>query len=393
MKEHYDVAIIGGGLIGSASAYFLANNADFKGRVVVLERDKTYRESASALSTSGFRQQFSTPVNIALSGFSIDFIRNADQWLAVDGVSPGIKPNEAGYLNLGGADAVTAFTANNQLQRSMGVDVVLLEPAELRQRFPWLNVEDVAIGSLGLSGEGWMDAYLLLTAFRNKARRLGANYLYEEVVGLAPEPNQTYRLRLSSGTEISADHVVSAAGTRGPQIASMLGIELPVATIKQSVYMFESPFDCGKAPYIFTPDGLFFRREGADYLCGLGIGATPPVVDLGDFAVDYSMFEEEVWPRLAHRVAGFEAARMKSSWAGHYDMSMFDHNPFIGGVDGHPRFYLATGFSGHGMMQSPGVGCALSELITYGDYRSLDLSDLAFSRLQSQPAAIEQIQY
>jgi FAD-dependent oxidoreductase domain-containing protein 1 len=393
MSEHFDVAIIGGGLVGSATAYFLARNPDFQGRVVVLERDKTYREAASALSTSGFRQQFSTAVNIALSGFSIDFIRQADQHLSLDSEAPGIRPHEAGYLYLGGPESVDTFTANNRLQRSLGVDVVLLEPAEIKRRFPWLNLDDVAIGSLGQSREGWMDAYLLLAAFRNKARSLGADYLYDEVVDLAAEGGQGYAIRLAGGGQIRAAHVVNAAGTRAPRVAAMLGIDVPVAPVKQMVYMFESPFDCGQAPFMFTPDGVFFRREGADYLCGLSIGAKPQPVDLTDFAVDYARFDEELWPRLANRVAGFEALRLKRSWAGHYDMSMFDHNPFIGAVAGHPGFYLATGFSGHGMMQSPGVGCALSELIIHGEYRSLDLSDLAYSRLQHQPASVETIQY
>jgi len=393
MKQNYDVAIIGGGLMGSATAYFLARNPDFKGRVLVLEKDKTYREAASALSTSGFRQQFSTPVNIRLSQFSIAFIREANRWLEVDGVSPGIAPNEAGYLYLGGPDAVTAFTTNNHLQRSLGVDVVLLEPAELSRRFPWLNVDDVAVGSLGLSGEGWMDAYLLLTAFRNKARQLGADYRYEEAADLTREADQAFCVHLASGEKISADHVVNAAGTRAPLIARKLGIEVPVAPVKQTVYMFESPFHCDNAPFVFTPDGLFFRREGADYLCGLGIGAKPLVAELSDFEVDYTTFETEVWPKLAHRVAGFEALRAKRSWAGHYDMSLFDHNPFIGPVAALPRFYLATGFSGHGMMQSPGVGCALSEQIIYGEYRSVDITELAFSRLENQQTSLELIQY
>ncbi|HET6565156.1 MAG TPA: FAD-binding oxidoreductase [Xanthomonadales bacterium] len=393
MKEHYDVAIIGGGLVGSATAYFLARNPDFRGRILVLERDRTYRKSASALSTSGFRQQFSTGVNIALSRFSIDFIRKADRWLGLDGASPGIRLNEAGYLYLGGPESVPAFTANHRLQRSFGVDVALLEPAEIKQRFPWLNLEDVAIGSLGLSGEGWMDAYLLLTAFGTKARSFGVEYRFQEVVGLGIEQDERFSIRLAGGGQIHADHVVNAAGTRAPGIAKMLGIDVPVAPVKQAVYMFESPFDCVNAPFVFTPDGVFFRREGNEYLCGLGIGSNPAVVDLDDFEVDYARFEEVLWPRLAYRVAGFEALRLKRSWAGHYDMSLFDHNPFIGRVAGYLRFYLATGFSGHGMMQSPGVGCALSEMIIYGENRSLDLSDLSFNRLQQQPAAIELIQY
>ncbi len=391
--EHYDVVIIGGGLMGCSSAYFLARNPDFQGRILVLEKDRSYQQSASALSTSGFRQQFSTAVNIRLSRFSIEFIREANQQLSRDGESPGIEPVEAGYLYLGTADAVPAFIENNQLQRSLGVDAVLLEPAEIHARLPWLNLEDVAIGSLGLSGEGWMDGYLFMTAFGRKAQQLGVSFAYEQVESLANSGQDGFSIKLASGRQVTADHVINAAGTRAPAIAKMLGVELPVAAIKQCVYLFDSPFDIGKSPYIFTPDGVFFRREGSGYLAGLSIGKEPATVAVDDFEMDFEVFEEELWPKLAFRVPPFEELRLRTGWAGHYDMSMFDRNPFIGRVPGVDNFYVATGFSGHGMMQSPGVGCALSELVCYGDYRTLDLSELGIQRLQSEQANVERIQY
>ncbi len=394
MTETYDVAIIGGGLMGSATAYFLATNPDSPGRILVLERDRSYRQSASALSTSGFRQQFSTPVNIRLSQFSINFIRQADELLTVDGDSPGIAPVEAGYLYLGGADSVTAFTENNKLQRALGVEAILLDSTELRKRFSWLNVEDVAIGSLGLSGEGWMDGYLFMNAFRRKAQSHGVNYCYEAVTNLEPRAAGGFSLALSNGTVVEAQQVVVAAGTHTPQITQMVGVNLPVAPVKQTVFTFESPFQVGDAPFIFTPDGLFFRREGKEYLVGRGIANQPLPVDHEDFTVDYSVFDEFIWPRLAYRVAGFEQLRLRSAWAGHYDMSFYDHNPFIGPVSGVPGLFMACGFSGHGLMQSPGVGRALSELISYGEYRSLDLSELGHQRLFSDTAPkAELIQY
>ncbi len=391
--KHYDVVIIGGGLMGCSTAYFLARNPDFRGRILVLEKDRSYQQSASALSTSGFRQQFSTAVNIKLSRFSIEFIRQANQHLARDGESPGIEPVEAGYLYLGADDAVPAFTENNQLQRSLGVDAVLLEPAEIRARLPWLNLEDVAIGSLGLSGEGWMDGYLFMTAFGRKAQQLGVSFAYEQVESLAGTGQGSFSIKLASGRQLTADHVINTAGTRAPAIAKMLGVDLPVAPIKQCVYLFDSPFDVGKSPFIFTPDGVFFRREGSGYLAGLSIGKEPAPVAVDDFEMDFGVFEEELWPRLAFRVQPFEELRLRTGWAGHYDMSMFDRNPFIGRVPGVENFYVASGFSGHGMMQSPGVGCALSELVCYGDYRTLDLSELGIERLQSEQANVERIQY
>lgn len=302
MTETCDIAIIGGGLMGSATAYFLASNPDFQGRIRVLERDRSYRQSASALSTSGFRQQFSTPVNIRLSQYSIDFIRQADECLSVSGDSPGITPVEAGYLYLGGPESVGAFTENNTLQRALGVDAILLDSAELQKRFPWLNVDDVAIGSLGISGEGWMDGYLFMNAFRRKAQSLGVTYCYEAVASLQVKDGGGYRLGLANGKVLEAQRVVVTAGTHSPQILQMVGVELPVAPVKQTVFTFESPFQTEAAPFIFTPDGLFFRPEGKEYLVGRGIGKQPLPVEHADFSVDYSVFDEFIWPRLAYRV-------------------------------------------------------------------------------------------
>ena len=143
-------------------------------------------------------------------------------------------------------------------------------------------------------------------------------------------------------------------------------------------------------PYVFTPDRLFFRPEGSSYIAGLGISDHE---EMTDAEVDYGLFEEEVWPKLAFRVSGFEEARLRSAWAGHYDMILFDHNAFVGCVPGLAGFYLANGFSGHGLMHAPGIGRGLCELVVYGEYRTLDLSELSVSRIAAGAPISESIQY
>lgn len=391
MTEGYDVAIIGGAVMGSAVASFLSTNADFDGRIVVVERDQSYAYAATARSTSGFRQQFSTAANIKLSRWSADFLAHADELLAVDGVIPGIGITESGYLYLGGPDNVAGFEANHALQRALGVDVALLDPRELKRRFPWLNTGDLAIGSLGLSGEGWFDGYLLMRAFMAKARANRVDYLFDPVTGLTYDEH--YQLQLSSGAQLTASRLVLTAGAWTPGLSAQLELEIPVRPVKQSVFRVESPFNAPDMPFVFTPDGLFCRPEGGEYLAGIGIRDDADEAALDDFEADHSLFEAEIWPRMAHRIRAFEEARFRGAWAGHYDLSDFDHNPFVGAIDTHPGLYIATGFSGHGIMQAPGIGLALSELITYGQYKTLDLSDLSYARIAAGRPVREGIQY
>lgn len=390
MQDTAEVVVIGGAAIGSAIAYSLSENPDFSGRVIVLEKDRTYQQAASSLSTSGVRQQFSSAVNVKLSQYTQEFLREVDEHLAVDGDPSGVVFHQNGYLYLGAPEAAGAFEANNLLQRSLGVDVRLLDPAELGRRFPWLTLDDVAVGSFVGAGEGWLDGYILTNAFKRRACANRVEYRYIEATGLLSDGARITGVRCADGTEIAAAHVVNAAGAEGRRVAAMAGVDIPVRNVKQMVFAFESPIPPVAMPYTFTPDRLFFRPEGGAYIAGLGIASDE---EMTDFDVDYAIFEDEVWPKLAFRVTGFENARLLSAWAGGYDMSLFDHNAFIGAVPGLAGFYLANGFSGHGLMHAPGIGRALSELIVYGAYRTLDLSDLAITRIKAGMPIRENIQY
>ena len=392
MSDSCDVLIVGGAVMGSAVAYFLSENPDFRGKVIVLEKDRTYGAAASARSTSGVRQQFSSAVNVALGAFAAEFLREAGLHLDLPGEPSGVVFQERGYLFLGDASMVGAFEANNRMQRSLGVTVDLLEPAQLQERFPWLNVEDIAIGSIARDGEGWLDGYMLMNAFKRRARANGVEYRYVEATDLVRDGDRVVGAVCADGSRIAAGHVVNTAGGSGREVALMAGVELPLRNMKQMMFTFGSPFAAADVPFVFSPDGVFFRPDGQDYMGGIGIDQEL-IVEAGDFEVQYERFEEEVWPKLAHRVPGFEETRLRGGWAGHYDMNLFDHNAIVGRVPGVQGFYLANGFSGHGLMQSPGVGRGLSELIVYGAYRSLDLTDLSFERILANAPMRELIQY
>lgn len=383
--ENFDVVIAGGAAVGSSAAYFLASQADFKGSVLVLEQDFSYEKCATALSAASIRHQFSTPGNIQLSQFGTQFIKHIGDYLSVDGESPAIGFHEGGYLFLATNAGRDILESNHRVQRSLNADVVLLTPEQLQQRYPWMRTDDLYAGSLGLSGEGWLDAYSLMQGFRRKAISLGVQYRQARVVGLQRQGRQIQSVRLSDGTSVNCGMFINAAGTGASALAQSADIALPVQAHKRCVFHFTSSAQTPHCPMVIDPSGAYFRPEGSGYICGI---SPPPDQDppSDDFEVQHALFDDVLWPALAARVPGFEAMRLKNAWAGHYDMNTFDHNVILGPHPEVDNLLFANGFSGHGMQQSPGVGRALSEWVTYGEYRTLDLSAFGWQRvLENRP--------
>jgi len=386
--EHYDVVIVGGAVTGSSVAYHLAANPDFDGRVLVVEKDPSYQFCASALSAASIRQQYSTAVNVAISLYGIQFLRELGERLAVDGERPEIGLNEGGYLFLATPEGRAILEENHQVQVANGADILFLEPPLLLERFPWLNVDDIAAGTWGRTGEGWFDGYGLMQAFRRKARAEGVVYRAAAVTGLERNGSRVTKVKLEDGSELSCGIVVNAAGAGGAAIAQAAGIEIPVRNKKRMIFSFDCQDPIPNCPLMVDPSGFYVRPEGKGFICGL----SPPSdqdPDSSDFEVDYNFFDEEIWPSLATRVPAFERIKLGRAWAGHYDMNLFDHNAFVGPAPGIDNFYLANGFSGHGLQQSPAIGRGLAELIVYGEYRSLDLTALSFQRLIDNKPLVE----
>ncbi|WP_119273178.1 NAD(P)/FAD-dependent oxidoreductase [Taklimakanibacter deserti] len=387
MHKTYDVVIIGGGVIGSAIAYFLSANADFTGRIAVVERDPFYASSSSSLSTSAIRQQFGTRANILASSFSIDFLRDAGRHLSIAGDKVDIGLREPGYLILGRPDQAGIFQSKHAIQRGCGLNIELLNDEQLAERFPWLNTDGLAIASYGLEKEGWFDGPGLLQAFKRAARTHGVDYVAGDVTGLTMHGRTVAAALLQGGDRLSAGTFVNAAGAWSSAIALMAGFSLPVVPRKRCVFVFDSPEKLGDAPFLLDASGVFMRPEGHLYICGV----TPPNENADDdfsLDVDYDLFDELIWPALAHRVPGFERLKLLRGWAGLYEYNKFDHSAIIGCHPEVRNLVLATGFSGHGMMHAPAAGSGVSDLILHGEYRSIDLSDFAFERVaQNRPIA------
>jgi sarcosine oxidase len=380
--QRAEVVIVGGAIVGSAVATFLALRGDWDGRVVVVERDPTYRTASTTLSAASIRLQFSTPLNIEISRFGISFIRDLDRWLGVPGSpSPEIDFVEGGYLFLATAAGLPILEANHATQRAYGVNAALLDPGELRRRFPWMSVDDLAGGSLGLSDEGWFDAHALLQAFRRRARALGVEYLAGEVVAVERDGSDVRGVRLADGRRLEAGVVVNAAGPRAAEVAAMAGLELPVRPRKRFVYHFDCRARLGPAPLTINPGGVYFRPEGPAWIGGFSPRAGDADPDTLDLEVDRAPFEAVVWPELARRVPAFESLRLLDAWAGHYEVNTLDHNAIIGPHPDLPGFLFANGFSGHGLQQAPAVGRGLAEWIVAGRYETLDLTPLGYARI------------
>lgn len=377
-----DVAIVGGGIMGSALAYWLTR-LDPNMSVVVVERDPTYSTASSTLSAASIRQQFTTPVNIRISQASIGFMRQADELLEVPGGVVDIGLKERGYLYLARTSELAALRRAHAIQREFGADVALLGTSELAARFPWLQTGDLVAGSFGLSGEGWFDGYALLSAFRAKARAQGVTYQRGEVSAMDVKSGRIECVRLADGGRVASRFVVNAAGPWARSVARLAGFDLPVAARRRTVYVIGCRARLEPFPLLIDPSGFWIRPEGFSYIAGM-----PPETDPDDAPLepDYDAFESVLWPALAERIPAFEAAKLERAWAGYYEMNLFDHNGIVGFHPQIGNLLLLNGFSGHGIQQAPVVGRGVAELICHGRFVTLDLSDLSYERmLENRP--------
>lgn len=389
MQDSYDVVIVGGAVIGSAVAHYLTANPDFTGSVLVVERDPTYATSSTSLSSSSIRTQFSNAINVRISQYGSEVIRNFADMMTAGDDRPDLNFHAGGYLFLASTpEGIQTLRENHEVQRACGADVVLWTPDELADAFPHLRVDDILLASYGRSGEGWFDNTGLMQGFKGKARVQGAEYVTDEVVAIDSAAGRVNSVTLKSGRKIGAGWIVNASGPRAALTARMAGLDIPVEPRKRTSFVFDcarSPegsarVNDGRLPLMIDISGAYCRPEGKFFLTGC-----PPredvAVDWDDFEPQYDLFEEVIWPALAARSESFEAVKVVNQWAGHYAFNTLDHNMVVGPHPDMSNFIFANGFSGHGLQQAPATGRGVSELITYGEFRALDLSELGFERI------------
>lgn len=374
-----DVLIAGGGAVGSATAYFLTKHTGFTGTVVVVEPDPAYTFAATSRSAASIRRQFSTPLNIEMSTFGMEFLRACGGGLA------DVNLKDSTYLTLATPTGVAALRHNVDVQRRCGVDTRLLDASGLAACYPWINASDLAAGADTPRGEGWFDGHGLLRGLRQAAQKRGVRYLRDRVESLVMDGGTVAGVRLASGDTAKCRWLVNAAGTHSRALAASAGIDLPVFARKRNVFVFSCAQPPANCPLIVDPSSLWCRPEGERFICGV-VPTDDRDVALDDFEVNYGEFDERVWPALAHRVPAFEAIRLSGAWAGHYDFNVFDQNAFLGPCETVSNLILASGFSGHGLQHSPAIGRALAEYITFGEYRTIDVKPFSYGRyLRNQP--------
>ena len=420
--RHVDTLIIGGGVMGASTAYHLAQMRLGSPSITVVERDVSYQNASSSLSAGGIRQQFSLKENIQMTLYGRDFLRDAHNLLSTSEHECDVSFQEHGYLFLTSSEkGAQQMKENNQLQRSLGCDIRLLAPEELRASpcyGSWLcgDLSDVTMASYSQSGggEGYFDPWALRCGFQRKAIELGANFVSGEAVRATVDPKTStvtsVQVLQPHGNTITyhVKNVVNAAGPLASKVMDMLAADLslenslPVRPRKRSIFFFQChdnqqadeiplpPFD---TPLTIDADaGVYFRPEGKSFLSGKRIylcGVSPPPEDDIDCdgvadelqVVHHESFENVIWPHLYRRIPAFGSLKVHSFWAGFYDYNTVDQNAILGAHPERPNLYLINGFSGHGVQQSPAAGRAIAELIQHnGQYQTLDLSIFPFDR-------------
>jgi FAD-dependent oxidoreductase domain-containing protein 1 len=387
IMDHFDVAIVGGGVVGSATAYYLRKHG-FSGSVAIVEKDTTYQFGCTGRSLGGLRQQFSTPENIELSKFGLKLVRGLK---AEFGAEADVSFHENGYLMMASESGMPILEENHHVQMAGGADNVILRGSDLTARFPWASGEGVAGACFGLSGEGWLDPYSLMTLLRKAAVAQDVKIMPHELTAIAAGAERISSITLSNGETLTCTHLVNAAGAGAGQVASLANIALPVGPRKRYVYCIDCPQATEAlhgAPLTVEPGGVFFRPEGRNFLCGNSPEEDDEPTEM-NWDVDYAWFDERIWPILATQVPQFETIKVVNAWVGHYDYNALDQNAILGRHPEIRNFYFANGFSGHGLQQGPAAGNAIAELIVHGVYRAIDLTRMGYERVMRREPLFE----
>jgi glycine/D-amino acid oxidase-like deaminating enzyme len=381
----YDAVMIGGGVMGCATAYYLMKN-DPQLKVAIIEKDPTYEFCSTVLSDANIRLQFNVKENIQISQYGLEVLATFGEDMAVGGVKPDVAFRQQGNLFM--ADEAGKDVALNGLenQQRLGCPVEWLEPAHIKDRFPLYEVEQIAGGTFG-SQDGTMDAHAVLMAYKNKAVELGAEFMEGEVIKILTNAGQVTGVQLATGEKLSAKFIVNSAGAWAQQLANTARVDLPIDPIKRQVFVLETTVTPEIVyPLTVFPSGLYLIHEHENVFL---TGKILPDDPIGfEFSWDRQIFMEQLWPELYEFIPAFDQLKLARGWGGLYAVNTFDGNAILGEWPGLPGFMLANGFSGHGFQQCHAVGRYLAELIL-GETPELDLSIFSPQRILDNKPVFE----
>ena len=401
MPESYDLIIIGGGIIGGSSLYHLAQ-LGYPGRVLVLEREDALSKGSTALSAGGFRNIWTTPINMRLTSYSIDKLRKFREELNWP-----IGFDQRGYLFCQYEENFESAKQYGEQWAKNGVRIEFLDAAEVEKKVPGLRagidhidpevnevlqMKPIAGGVFGpdcgsfdpsQAAQGYFERGIEGMSGRAELR------LRTSVKRLVLRDGEYKGVELDDGTVLESDKVLVAAGAWTNQLLEVSGLTgddlPPVIPLKRMLYITNFPPIEGfeRIPMTIIDYGIYFRPEGPNLLIGRADPGTPPGFDI---TADATYYEEQINYYLQERVPGMERCRLMSMWGGLYDTNEVDHNAVLGEHPHVKGLMFATGFSGHGAMEAPAAGLAMAELTMYGEYRTLDCTPLSIRRFwENQP--------
>jgi len=389
----YDVVIVGGAMMGASTAWFLSQDPDFQGRVLVVERDMRYENCSTAHTNSCIRQQFSTTLNVRISQFGADFIKNLRRYMGGDERVPKLSIQSFGYMYLAdNAEFAQTLRDNHAVQRAAGAATELMTPDQIKAAYPFYQLDDIVLGSINRVDEGFWDGSAVFDWWRRQSRERGVEYIQNEVVAMTKNPAGTrvQSVTLKSGEVIACGQVVNASGPRAIETCRMAGITIPVEPRKRYTWVFaaERPLD-RELPLTIDPSGVHMREMGGGTYQAGGHTDVDPAVAYDDFTMDHALWENHIWPLIATRIPQFEAIKVQSEWAGHYAYNTLDQNAITGPHNIVENFFFINGFSGHGLQQSPAMGRGTAEMLVHGAYRTLDLTPFHYDRILANRPFIE----
>jgi sarcosine oxidase subunit beta len=373
-----DAVIVGAGCIGASIAYHLARHGV---KAVVVEREKIPGNGSTGHCAGGVRQQFTTPVNVALSRVSIEAFARMNDELAYEGDI--YWP--VGYLFCVPDDARwPRFQANVEEQKKLGVPVEVLTPAQVKERWPLLETSDLA-GATFCASDGLADPHAVTAAYLAAAKRLGATFEFEtELTGVRTAGDRVIAAVTTRG-EIATPLVINAAGPYAAEVGAMAGVTMPVVPLRRQIFTTQ-PLDWLPQNFPMVVDvrtGVYMHKESGGLLLGLADQEEPP-----SFHTHIDLeFRDKVFMLGFERLPRLEDAEYRAGWGGLYEDTP-DHNAILGEAEEVSGFWMANGFSGHGFMHSPAVGMVIADLIT-GRTPRVDVSALALARFESSALIAE----
>lgn len=374
-----DTVVIGGGIVGAATAFELARRR--AGKVVLVERESLLGTGATGRCAGGIRAQFSSEINCRVSQLAEHIFMHFEEEVGVPA-----QYDQVGYLFcLSDASHVEAFRRDLLMWQSLGLPATWLSAEEIRRRVPELETSDL-LGGTFCSSDGLADSGEFMTAYGKQMRRYGVTIASGQAVTAVHTSGGRVTAVEAGTTLIETERVVNCAGPNAAEIGALVGLKIPIVPLKRQI--------CKTAPLDWVPtdlpmivdmgSGLYMHKESGGLLLGW---ADPSVTPGFDQSTDQNYTDEIIMRALA-RLPRLESAAITNTWGGLYETTP-DYHAIMGPVVGLAGFWICAGFSGHGFMHAPAAGRLMAEWITDGK-PSLDLGRLRYERFQDQQTNVHE---